>query len=94
LATNCAAEGRYKPLTSRILRRFEREEFQNPLRSALRAEEASLSKRIVEPEPPASPSLPSLRDDVFRARLGARDAGAYGVRRCCCLPVSRPARIL
>ena len=94
LATNCAAEGRYKPLTSRILRRFEREAFQSPVRSPLRAEEAPLSKRIVEPELPASPSLPSLRDDVFRARLGVRDADACGVRRRCCLPVSRQARIL
>jgi len=94
LATNCAVEGRYKPLTSRILRRFGREAFRNPVRSGLRAEQASLSKQIVEPEPPASPNLPSLRDDVFRGRLGVHDAGACGVRRCCCLPVSCPARIL
>jgi len=94
LATNCAVEGRYKPLTSRILRRFEREAFQSPVRLALRAEEASLWKRIVEPELPVSPSLRSLRDDVFRGLLGARDADAYGPDRRRCLPARSPARIL
>ena len=93
-ATNYVAAGRYKPLTSGILPRFGREAFRNPARSALRAKEASLSKQIVEPEPLALLSLPSLRDGVVRGHLGARDAGAYGPDRRRCLPAWSPARIL